>query len=89
MDATGVAHRAQTRPAGRIDAHGQRRTFRILLRIRTARSCKTGLPPRTPRRMGSRPRCFNPSLPTRHAAWSSLHQRGGTRTPIAGSNYAW
>jgi hypothetical protein len=27
-----------------------------------------GLPPRTPRRMGCRPRCFNPSLPTRHAA---------------------
>ena len=35
-----------------------------------------GLPPRTPRRMGCRPRCFNPSLPTRHAAGSSLHQRG-------------
>jgi uncharacterized protein with GYD domain len=40
------------------------------------------------RRMGSRPRCFNPLLATRHAAGSSLHQRGGTRTPIAGSNNA-
>ena len=34
-----------------------------------------------PRRMGCRPRCFNPSLPTRHAAGSSLHQRGEPRTP--------
>ena len=44
-------------------------------------SCKAGLPPRTPRRMGCRPRCFNPSLPTRHAAGSSLHQREGTAYP--------
>ena len=43
-----------------------------------------GLPPRTPRRMGCRPRCFNPSLPTRHAAGSSLHQRGGTPHPEFG-----
>jgi hypothetical protein len=42
---------------------------------------KAGLPPRTPRRMGCRPRCFNPSLPTRHAAGSSLHQRGETPRP--------
>ena len=44
-------------------------------------ACKAGLPPRTPRRMGCRPRCFNPSLPTRHAAGSSLHQRGETPHP--------
>jgi hypothetical protein len=48
------------------------------------RSGKAGLPPRTPRRMGCRPRCFNPSLPTRHAAGSSLHQRGETPHPELG-----
>jgi hypothetical protein len=35
-----------------------------------------------PRRMGCRPRCFNPSLPARHAAGSPLHQPGEPRTPI-------
>jgi hypothetical protein len=40
-----------------------------------------GAAPRTPRRMGCRPRCFNPSLPTRHAAGSSLHQHGEPSTP--------
>ena len=40
------------------------------------RGCRPG--PRG--RMGCRPRCFNPSLPTRHAAGSSQHQRGRTRT---------
>ena len=36
--------------------------------------------------MGCRPRCFNPSLPTRHAAGSSLHQRGEPRTPSSGGS---
>ena len=45
---------------------------------------QAGLLPRAPRRMGCRPRCFNPSLPTRHAAGSSLHQRGGTPHPEYG-----
>jgi hypothetical protein len=49
--------------------------------IQKGARCRAGLPPRTPRRMGCRPRCFNPSLPTRHAAGSSLHQRGGTPHP--------
>ena len=41
-----------------------------------------GLPSRAPRRMGCRPRCFNPLLPTRHTAGSSLHQRvEDPRTP--------
>jgi hypothetical protein len=31
--------------------------------------------------MGCCPRCFNPSLPTRHAAGSRLHQRGRTPPP--------
>ena len=31
--------------------------------------------------MGCRPRCFNPSLPTRHTARFSLHQRREPRTP--------
>ena len=53
----------------------------VELRIRRARSSKAGLPPRTPRRMGCRPRCFNPSLPTRHATGSSLHQPGRTPHP--------
>ena len=48
------------------------------------RSLKAGLPPRTPRRMGYRPRCFNPSLPTRHTAGSSLHQPGGKPAPRVG-----
>ena len=56
----------------------------VYLRVRRARSSKAGLPPRTPRRMGCRPRCFNPSLPTRHATGSSLHQPGRPRSP-AGS----
>jgi hypothetical protein len=67
--------------AQRTDRNGRPWTVCLLLRIRRARNCKAGLPPRTPRRMGCRPRCFNPSLPTRHAAGSSLHQRGETPHP--------
>jgi hypothetical protein len=74
-------HRSYTRRAGQADDRGRLRIPVILLRIRRAHSCKAGLPPRTPRRMGCRPRCFNPSLPTRHAAGSSLHQRGEDPAP--------
>jgi len=42
---------------------------------------RRGLRPRAPVRMDCRPRCFNPSLPTRHAAESSLHQRGEDPAP--------
>ena len=34
-----------------------------------------------PRRMSCRPHCFNASLPMRHAAGSSLHQRGEAPHP--------
>jgi hypothetical protein len=34
-----------------------------------------------PAAYGLSPRCFNPSLPTRHAAGSSLHQRGEAPHP--------
>jgi len=40
-----------------------------------------GLRPRAPVCMDCRPRCFNPSLPTRHAAGSSLHQLGEDPAP--------
>jgi hypothetical protein len=68
-------------PAQATTGDGRSWTTCPLLRIRRAHTCKAGLPPRTPRRMGCRPRCFNPSLPTGHAAGSSLHQRGGTPHP--------
>jgi hypothetical protein len=42
---------------------------------------QAGLPPRTPRRMGCRPRCFNPSLPTRHATGSSPVPARGNPAP--------
>jgi hypothetical protein len=41
-------------------------------------TAEAGLPAPDPQRTGCRPRCFNPSLPTRQAAGSSLHERGGT-----------
>jgi hypothetical protein len=73
---------AQEAPlAGLSDDYGWIWTTLILLRIRRARSSKAGLPPRTPRRMGCRPRCFNPSLPTRHTAGSSPAPARGNTGP--------
>ena len=66
--------------AQRTDHIGQPWAMRPLLRIRRAPSCKAELPPRTPQRMSCRPRCFNPSLPTRQDL--PCTSAGGPRTPV-------
>ena len=74
--------RREDEPPGKECAFAQHRRRRAPGPRAPAGLSTPGLPPRTPRRMDCRPRCFNPSLPTRHAAGSSLHQRGGTPHPV-------
>ena len=68
-------------PRHRVRARSGYRSSKLAGDSAVIATAHSGLPPRTPPRMGCRPHCFNPSLPTRHAAGSSLHRREGTPHP--------